>query len=88
MPQSRRLQKRDHRVNNLVIPVGLRKKRTSLCEMRSHGAGYRITAGIEDWNSLRELANLQSAFKLVVQVDVSEDQVERLIGLHDGLGLR
>jgi hypothetical protein len=89
MRQSRsRLQKRDDRVNDLAIPVWLWQEGISFCETRPYGAGYRLSAGIEHWNSLRELADLQSAFKLVVQGYVGEDQVERLIGLYDRFGLR
>lgn len=86
--QSRSLQKRADGVDNLVIPVWLWEKGASLCETRPHRAGQRPAAGVENWNSLRELADLQSAFKLVVQGYVREDQVERLIGLYDRLGLR
>ena len=87
MPQPR-LQKRDYSVDNLVVPIWLWKKRASLCEKRSDRVGYRITTGVEDWNSLRELADLQSSLKLVVQVDVSEDQIDRPIRLYDRFGLR
>ena len=87
-PPPRRLQKRDHGVNDLAIVVWLCKKGTSFCETRSDSAGYRLAAGIEHRNSVRQLADLQSAFKLVEQGYVGEDQVERLIGLYDRFGLR
>ena len=81
MPHCRRLQKRHHGVDHLAIAIGLRQKRALLGEMRSHGGSDRIAAGVEHGNSVREPADFQPAFKLVVQIDVGEDQVERLIGL-------
>jgi hypothetical protein len=87
-PSRSRLQKRDYGVNNLAIPVWFREKGASFCETRPDSAGYRLTAGVEHRNPLRELADLQSAFELVAQGYVGEDQVERLIGLDDRFGLR
>ena len=88
MPQWRcRLQKRDHGINHLAILVWLWEKGASLRKTRSHHASYRLTTGVKHWNAFREPADLQSAFKLVVQGYVGEDQVERLTGQYDRLGL-